>query len=56
MPEQWTYIRNKNGTVESIKPLPYYGWKAKLESKLRRRGFNRMANILAWWDERGLGK
>jgi hypothetical protein len=55
MPQEWVYMRNRNGSVESIQPLPYYGWKAKLETKLRRHGFNRIANILARWDERGLG-
>jgi hypothetical protein len=51
---EWVYKRNKNGTVESIQPLPYTGWKAKLEDWCRKKGLRRFTNFLAAWDERGL--
>lgn len=43
-----------DGTWAPAEPLPWLGWKAKLEAKARRRGFRRLAAFLAAWDERGL--
>lgn len=46
--------QNEDGTWSEATPLPWMGWKAKTENWLRQRGFRRLPNFLAWWDERGL--
>lgn len=46
--------QNPDGSWSPATPLPYVGWKARLEERLRRRGFSRLANVLAAWDERGM--
>lgn len=46
--------QNPDGTWSLAEPLPMMGWKAKLENKARRRGWNRVAGFFAAWDERGL--
>lgn len=48
--------QNPDGSWSEATPLPYYGWKAKTEQWCRRHHLTRLANLLAWWDERGLGK
>lgn len=48
--------QNPNGSWSEAEPLPYFGWKAKTEQRFRRIGLNRLANLFAAWDERGLGK
>lgn len=48
--------QNPDGSWSEAKPLPLVGWKARLEMKLRRRGWKRVPSFLARWDERGLGK
>lgn len=37
-------------------PLPYKGWKARLEQWAKRRNMRRLARFMATWDERGLGR
>jgi hypothetical protein len=51
-----TYQQNPDGSWTPATPIPLQGWKAKLEQRLRRRGFRRLANLLGAWDERGLGR
>lgn len=48
--------QNPDGTWSDAEPIPYIGWKARLEQRLRRRGLTRLANLMARWDERGLGR
>lgn len=48
--------QNADGSWSPVEPLPWLGWKARTENRLRRRGWARLANVLAAWDERGLGK
>ena len=50
------YQQNLDGSWGSAKPLPYIGWKARLEQRLRARGMSKAANFMAAWDERGLGR
>lgn len=47
--------QNPDGSWGPAEPMGMIGWKAKLEERLRRRGFKRLANFFARWDERGLG-
>lgn len=47
--------QNPDGSWSDAKPLPYIGWKARLEQWFRRPRSTRIANLLAAWDERGLG-
>lgn len=47
--------RNDDGSWSPATPLPMIGWKARLEQRLRPH-HPRLANFLAAWDERGLGK
>lgn len=47
--------QNPDGSWTDAKPLPAMGWKGLAEVRLRRRGWTRLANLFAWWDERGLG-
>jgi hypothetical protein len=49
------YRRNPDGSYEPAEPVPYYGWKARCEQWCLRHKMRRMANMLARWDERGLG-
>lgn len=56
MPVGGTFKQNEDGTWSEAEPLPFYGWKAKLEQRFRKRGWKKPANFLARWDERGLGK
>lgn len=51
-----TQTQDEDGNWVEATPLPLYGWKAKLELRLRNRGMKRTANFLGWWDERGLGR
>jgi hypothetical protein len=51
-----TMKQNEGGSWEEAEPLPYLGWKAKLENRLRNVGFIKIANFLARLDERSLGK
>lgn len=48
--------QNPDGSWSDAEPLPYTGWKARLEDRLRGLGWTRLPNLLARWDERGLGK
>lgn len=48
--------QNPDGSWSPAEPLPMQGWKARAEERVRRRGFKRLANLLARWDERGLGR
>lgn len=47
--------QNPDGSWSPATPIPMRGWKARLEERLRRRGWKRLPNLLAKWDERGLG-
>lgn len=47
--------QNEDGSWGPAEPLPYIGWKARLEQWFARRGWNRLAGFMASWDERGLG-
>lgn len=47
-------VQKPNGEWVTAEPLPMYGWKARLEERLRKRGWKRLPNLLARWDERGL--
>jgi hypothetical protein len=51
----YTMQENPDGSWSEATPLPMQGWKARLEERLRKRGWKRLPNLLAWWDERGLG-
>jgi hypothetical protein len=51
----WAY-NEQTGRWEPAVPLGFIGWKAKLEDRFRKRGWNRLALFMANWDERGLGK
>lgn len=53
-PEPMT--QRADGSWVPAEPLPYIGWKARLEQRCRRRGLTWLANLLAAWDERGLGR
>ncbi len=53
MPEK--YWDKARGEWRESKPIPYQGWKARLEQWLRARKLKRLADILADWDERKLG-
>lgn len=50
--------QNPDGSWSPAEPLPFIGWKARLEQWCRRRHgrWVVLANLLARWDERGLGK
>lgn len=39
-----------------VQPLPYIGWKARLEQWLHRHGRHRAGRLMGRWDERGLGR
>jgi hypothetical protein len=47
--------QNPDGTWTRADAIPMQGWKARLEERLRRRGWKRLPNLLARRDERGLG-
>lgn len=51
-----TQQQNPDGSWSEATPLPYQGRVARTEDWLRRRGFRRLALVLARWDERKLGK
>lgn len=53
MPEH--YWDKARGEWRVAKSIPNTGWKAKTEQWLRKKGFKRLANLMAAWDERGLG-
>lgn len=36
-------------------PLPYKGWKAKMEQLCFRLGFKKLGRFFGRWDEKGLG-
>lgn len=44
-----------HGWVDA-EPLGMQGWKGKAEERFREYGWTRLANLMARWDERGLGK
>lgn len=46
--------QNPDGSWTPATPLPYLGWKARMEERLRKRGHRRLANFFAAWDEMGL--
>ena len=48
--------QNPDGSWSPAEPLPYLGWKARLEQRFRRGGRRRAANMMAAWDERKLGR
>lgn len=48
--------QNLDGTWSEAEPLPFLGWKAKVEQWCRMWNFNRTANFFAWLDERKLGR
>lgn len=48
--------QNPDGSWSEATPLPFYGWKARTEQWLRRRGFERATRVMGAWDERGLGR
>lgn len=48
--------QSPDGSWSPATPLPMQGWKAKLEEHLRHRGWKRIPDFLAAWDERGLGQ
>ncbi len=48
--------QNEDGTWSLSEPLPVQGFIARTELWLRKRGFDRAAKLLAWIDERGLGR
>lgn len=52
--QYWDKARGEYRWREA-KPVPYQGWKARLEHWLRAKGMKRLANLMAVWDERGLG-
>lgn len=47
--------QNQDGSWSPAEPLGMQGWKGKLEERLRGWGLKRLPNLLARWDERGLG-
>lgn len=49
------YQKNPDGSWTPATPLPMLGWKGRTEEWLRRRGRHHLADLLARWDERGLG-
>lgn len=51
-----TYKQDENGEWVEADEIPMQGWKAKLEQWFLMWGFPRLANFMARWDERGLGK
>lgn len=48
--------QNPDGSWGPAEPIPFIGWKAKIEQWSRRHGFNRIASFFGAWDERGLGR
>lgn len=50
------YWDKGRGEWRRMKPVACSGWKAHLEQWLRKKGMKRFANIMAAWDERGLGR
>jgi hypothetical protein len=48
--------RNPAGSWSDATPLPTQGIVARVEERLRHRGWTRVANLLAAWDERHLGR
>lgn len=49
------YWDKGRGEWRTMKPEPYSGWKARLEQWFRAKKMKRLANLMAAWDERGLG-
>lgn len=47
--------QNDEGAWVEAEPLGMIGWKAKAEERFREYGWTRLANLMARWDERGLG-
>lgn len=47
--------QNPDGSFSPAEPLSMIGWKAKLEEFFRRMRLKKLANVMASWDERGLG-
>lgn len=50
------YWHAPSGEYRPSKPIPYAGWKARLEQWFRSKGFKKLANFMGDWDERGLGR
>lgn len=48
--------QNPDGSWSPAEPLPWMGPVAKAENWLRKHGLTRLANALARWDERKLGR
>ena len=48
--------QNPDGTWSGATPLPMQGPVARIEQWVRRRGWHRLANRLAAFDERNLGR
>lgn len=53
MDENWQ--QNEDDSWSPAEPIPMQGWKGRTEMWCRRHHFRRLANLLGWWDERGLG-
>lgn len=47
--------QNEDGSWSEATPVPAQGAVAKVEFYLRSKGFKKIPNLLAKWDERGLG-
>lgn len=60
VPERLMWVapmqEQSDGSWSPATPLPYLGRTARLEARLRARGWHRLANLLAAWDERRLGR
>lgn len=48
--------QHPDGSWVPAEPLPWMGWKARVEQWFRRHGFARLASLMGAWDERGLGR
>ena len=48
--------QNPDGSWSPAEPMSMIGWKAKTEEWLRRWHVPVIPNVLARWDERGLGR
>jgi hypothetical protein len=46
----------RDGAWVPAEPLPYLGWKAKVEQWVLRHGMTRLGRFMGRWDERGLGR
>lgn len=47
------YVSGSNG--RPVEPIPYKGWKARMEQLCFRFGLKKLGMFFGRWDEKGLG-